>query len=163
LVTHRNTAIAINVVMCLMYPFSLDPVVWSKRYHVVVWLLCVVPTAILLGLDAFGPTGGEDWCWISGARNPLRLFYYGPLLVCVIICILALIYVVWKSRELSLTPTQRMHFVFRTSVFVILFVAFWFWAIFDRVYEYFLSSPYWLKIVHSVAVWCHPGTPRVSG
>lgn len=45
---------------------------WQLRYHIVVWILVVINTVVLWGINVLGPVPHVFTCWIKGDDIVLR-------------------------------------------------------------------------------------------
>jgi len=103
-------------------------------FHLLSWGLPLI-TVLYLGItDQFG-SNGSGWCWIKGARNPNRvIFFYGPLVVCMILTFSSTLFVVLAlSGSQSEEEKQTRRLIGSLAAYPVILVICWSGAIVNRI------------------------------
>jgi len=117
-------------------------------YHVFVWGLAAVTTAIAWGQGQFGPSS-DGTCWIEDDNSPYRLLFYIPLSFYMIASVLLLILLIRERKRLRYgTGSTFPRMVAFTAVFVLV----WVWSLLFRAAEADNSSPESLSYMHAFFV-----------
>ncbi|KAL6077846.1 PIPK domain-containing protein, variant 3 [Balamuthia mandrillaris] len=130
-----NAVISLNLIINLRHPF-VDTSKGSLIYHLYVWSLCTITTALMLGFKQWG-VSGDGTCWIKGTTNPWRLVFYLPLVIYFILAGCAFIIGLFSVRYMkgeSIDTRYRM--VIRMFFYVAVFILCWSGPVIHKTAEY---------------------------
>ena len=94
---------------------------------------------------------------MPGNHNLLRLFSYAPIGLYMATACAALVYVCYRAHRLArLDRAQKCTLVLRAAALVITYIAFIFWAVFDRVLQYLGRPSEFMVWMHELGSWSYP-------
>jgi len=133
-----NGMINLNLLINLRKPF-VDTAKFGKFYHLWVWVLASVTTALMFGLDEWGPSG-DGTCWIEGERNLFKLSFFIPFVGYFGLGIITFIVTLYSTRHMrqsSATNKERRQIILRMSFYVVIFVLCLSGPLAHRIVQYF--------------------------
>jgi len=105
----------------------------STIFHGVCWGIPAVEVIILTVINAWG-NNGSGWCWIHGARNPLRLTFYIPLFIVLCFSLVSVVIVLKKlpkARSSEERTTNRL--IVTLSLYPMILIICWAGALVNRI------------------------------